>query len=213
MRIIVNNKNLLITIAVALICLILYSVFPTQNIFQQIVSTMAFLLVIPVLYIKIILKGSLKKFGLQTGDRQRGILWMGIMLLGSLLTFYILFHYTNLPQHYHPPRLIAERFVFFISYELLLVGLFAALYEFFFRGFIMLRLSRAIGYWSIAVQFAVFLTFFLLVGGLDWSTTLYVIVSPFAGIVAYQSRSIFYSFGTSLFFIIIADALVIGLAK
>lgn len=205
-------KKPLMTIGVVLVCLVLYGIFPTRNVFQQIVSSIAFLLVIPLLYIKIILKESLKNYGLQWGDRRQGVIWMGLLLLASLLIFYILLHYTSLPQKFQLPGLAAEKFSFFVMYELLLVGLFALLYEFFFRGLAMLGLKE-LGIWAVAIQSIVFASFFAVTNGFDWSIILFTIVSPFAGTAAYQGKSLFYSFGTSLIFIIIADALAIGLTK
>jgi len=170
-------------------------------------------LVIPLLYIKIILKESLKNYGLQRGDRRQGILWMGLSLFVSLLVFYILFHHTSLFQKYPLPRLVTEQFALFVSYEILLVGLFAFLYEFFFRGAAMLGFSGILGRWPIAFQVILFIAFFSITGELDRSVILFSIASPFAGITACQSRSLLYSFGFSLVFIIIADALAIGFTK
>jgi len=207
------HKETLLTAAVVLICLFLYSIFPTNNIFQQIISSLTFLLVIPLLYIRIILRGSLKNYGVRLGDRRKGVIWMGLSVLASLLVFYILFHYTSLFKSYGPPDFITNRFALFILYELFLVGFFTILYEFFFRGIIILGPLKVVGYWSIVIQFALFTLFFAITGGFDWSIILYSITAPFSGIVAYQSRSILYSFGASLLFIIIADALAIGLTK
>lgn len=200
------------TAGVVLVCLVLYGIFPTRNVFQQIVSSIAFLLVIPLLYIKIILKESLKNYGLRWGDRRQGTLWMGLSLLASILIFYILFHYTSLPQKFQLPGLVAEKFSFFVMYELLLVGLFALLYEFFFRGLVTLGLGE-LGVWSIAIQSIIFASFFAITGEFNWSAILFTLISPFAGFVAYRSRSILYSFGASLIFVIIADALAIRLIK
>src|SRR4030042_2849593 len=197
-------KKPLTTAGVILSCLFLYGIFPTGNVFQQIVSSVAFLLVIPLLYIKIILREPLKNYGLQWGDRRQGILWMGLSLLMALLVFYILFHYTSLFQKYPLPNLVAKRFAFFILYEILLTGLFAFLYEFFFRGLATLCLSGVLGRWPIAFQFVLFTAFFFIAGELDRSIILFSIISPFAGITAYQSRSLLYSFGFGLIFIIIA---------
>jgi hypothetical protein len=208
-----ENKSLLVTIAVALICLFLYSIFPSDNIFQGLISSLTFLLVIPALYIKIILKGSFKSFGVQLGDKQKGLIWMGLSLLTAVLFLYVLLRYTSFSQNYRPPEIIVKSFVFFILYEIFLVGFFTLLYEFFFRGVVMLGIARRLGLWSILVQFLAFLGFFLLTGNFNWSIALYVIISPFAGITAYQSRSLVFSFATSLFFIIIADALAIALTK
>ena len=210
-KILVYKKQLM-TAGIIFVCLVLYGIFPTGNVFQQIISSIAFLLVIPLLYIKIILKEPLEKYGIGWGERRQGVIWMGLSLLASLLIFYILLHYTSLPQKFQLPELATERFSFFVMYELLLVGLFALLYEFFFRGLTMLGLKE-LGTWSVAIQSVVFASFFAIIGSFDWSTILFTIISPFAGIAAYRSKSLLYSLGTSLLFIIIADALAIGLIK
>jgi membrane protease YdiL (CAAX protease family) len=212
-KIISENKNLLVTIGVVLACLFLYSIFPTSNIFQDVVSSLTFLFIIPALYIKIIQKATFKNFGIQFGNKQKGFAWMSISLVMAVLLLYAIFNYTSFSQGYHPPQIIADQFVFFVLYEFFIVGLFVSLYEFFFRGFVMLGIGKELGLWSVVAQFALFFGFFWITGNLNWSSALYIIITPFAGITAYQSRSLIYSFGTSLLFIIIADAIIIGLTK
>lgn len=211
LKILVYKKQLM-TVGIILICLVLYGIFPARNIFQQIISSFAFLLIIPLLYIKIILKDPLIKYGIGLGERRQGVIWMGLSLVASLSIFYILLHYTSLPQKFQLPGLAAEKFSFFVMYEILLVGLFAILYEFFFRGLMTLGLKE-LGIWAVAIQSVIFASFFAITSGFDWSIILFTIISPFAGMAAYQSKSLLYSFGTSLIFIIIADALAIGLTK
>lgn len=206
-------KDLIVTTGVALLCLTLYGLFPTEGIFQQIISSMTFLLVIPLLYIKIILKRPLADYGIRWGDKKRGVLLMLSTVFISVLLFYVLFQYTSLPKYQNLPQVVTENFAFFVLYEILLAGLFTVLYEFFFRGLVMFSFAKIWGYWSIAAQFALLIAFFLITKNYDWSLFLYVIISPFAGIAAYRSRSLLYSFGASLIFVIIADALSIGLAK
>lgn len=208
-----SYKELITTSLVVLVSLLLFAVFPTNNNFQRIISAITFLLIIPLLYIKLILKGNLKRFGFQVGDKNRGLMLMGLSVLMSVLVFYVLINYTGLIDSYNPPSSISASFVIFILYELLLVGLFTVLFEFFFRGFLMLGTSKTLGYWSILLQFAVILIFFIFILDPNWSTILYTIIALFAGVTAYQSRSIIYSFGASLLFIIIADAIAIGLSK
>lgn len=206
-------KEQLSTGVIFLACLALYLFFPTSDIFQQIISSIAFLLVIPLLYIKFILKKSLASYGIQKGDPRRGIFLMVISIIISLLLFYALFQYTTLAKFYSLPPFVTQNFAVFVIYEFFLVGLFTLLYEFFFRGLIMFGLFKNTGYIAILAQFIIFSGLFLASGDVAWSTILYMIVSIFSGITAYQSRSLFYSFGATLIFIIIADALAIGLIK
>lgn len=207
------RKEVAVTILVIIVCFSLYLLFPTANAFQQIISSAAFLLVIPLLYIKIILKKPLADYGLQAGDKKTGFFLTGISLLTAIPLFYVLFNYTALPRYHNLPAIVIRNFSYFIIYEIFLVGLFAVFYEFFFRGFLTLGFSKIWGYWSIAIQFFVFILFLFLSRGNDWSFILFAIIAPFSALTAYRSRSIVYSFGTTLIFIILADALAIGLAK
>lgn len=206
-------KEQLATGMVFLACLALYLFFPTNNVFQQIVSSIAFLLVIPLLFIKFILKKSFASYGVQKGDSRRGFFLMTLSIILSLLFFYALFQYTTLAKFYSLPSFVTQNFAVFVIYEIFLVGLFTLLYEFFFRGLVMFGIFKNTGYISILAQFTIFSVLFLASGGIAWSTILYMIASIFSGITAYQSRSLFYSFGATLIFIIIADTLAIGLIK
>jgi hypothetical protein len=213
MKKISSYRELLTTIVVILICLILYRLFPTKNNFQQIISSAAFLLIIPLLYIKMILKRPLGNFGIQLGLKKKGLILAALSIAISALAFYVLLQYTSLPERNNLPKIVTENFWFFLFYEIFLVGLFTVLYEFFFRGFVMFSLSRYLGYWAVVIQFLIFSAFFLTYGVSDWSIYLYLIVSLPAGLTAFESRSLIYSFAATLIFIIIADALFIGLAK
>lgn len=207
------NKEDVITAAVIFFCLLLYSVFPTDNVFQQIVSSVTFLLVIPVLYVKIILKKDLKYLGIRKGNWQAGIAWSVISLIISVSVAYILFNYFGFAQKYFLPRHIVDSFAFFLLYEIILFGFFTSLYEIFFRGFLMLSFSKKIGSWAIILQSLIFLALFFFSRGVHWTLTPYLIFLIFSGITAYFSRSIFYSFITFLIFNIIFDSFYIYLVK
>lgn len=208
-----QNKELIVTSGVIVLCLVLFAIFPREGVFQEIIANLTFLLVIPILYIKIILKKKLGNFGLQTGDKKKGIIWAVLSLGISLLIFYIVYNYTDFPKYYRLPQEIMNNFWLFVFFEVLLIGSLTVLYEFFFRGFVMFNFTEKFGYWAIAIQFLLFILFFLATGNLGWSVIPGIIIAPFAGVAAYKGRSLIYSFAVSLFFIIILDALIIGLSK
>ncbi len=210
---ILKYKEQLITGMIFLTCLTIYLIFPVNNIFQQIMSSLTFLLVIPMLYIKLILKRGLASYGIQKGDSHRGLVLMVFSIIISLLLFYILFQYANLAKFFNLPDFVTRSFTVFVIYGFFLVGFFTLLYEFFFKGLVMFGIFKKTGYISILLQFLIFSAFLLIVSGFGWSTILYMIMSVFSGITAYQSRSLFYSFGATLIFIIIANALAIGFLK
>lgn len=207
------NKEDLVTASMILACLILYAIFPTRNVFQQIVSSTTFLLVIPLLYVKIILKKDLKDFGIKLGNWKTGVTWSTISLIMSISIAYIFFNYFELEHKYMLPRYIPNNFLLFVVYEVVLLGFFTFLYEVFFRGFLMFSFSKKIGFWSVLLQTFLFLALFFSTRGLHWTLTPYIIFLIFSGITAYFSRSIFYSFATFIIFNIIFDSFYIHLIK
>lgn len=204
-------KKELITSAVIIAGIALFLFFPTQGSAQAVTASLVFLFLIPLLYLKLILKKSSKNYGWQLGDWKKGVAFALISLVVSLLIFYILFQYTNFSQNYQLPLAATQKFWFFLFYEFLLVGFFLALYEFFFRGFVMFSFSQRLGLLSPFFQFSLFALFLFAAGSFDWENVFYLITSFFSGWIAYQSRSLLYSFVFSLAFIFIADALIIKL--
>ncbi len=206
------DKKFFTTAGIIIISLFLFAIFPASGAFQQMVSSLTFLLVIPVLYIKIVLKENLPDYGVQKGNWKKGLVWGGFSLLAALAVLYLAINYTAFPQKYSPPDIVKKSFVLFIPYEILFVGFFATLYEFFYRGIAMLGLFRKFGYMAILGQFIIFLAFLAITGNISWKFAPYLVASPLAGITAYQSRSLYWSFGVSLLFVVITDAVIIALA-
>jgi len=207
------DKEDLITGGVIIACLFLYAIFPTNNVFQQIISSLTFLLVIPFLYVKIILKKSLKSFGFEKGNWITGIFWSIVSLIISVSIAYIIFKYFGFSQKYPFPYYFSQHFLAFVAYEVLLVGLFAFLYESFFRGFVMFSFSKKLGFWAIILQAAIFFLFFLFSGAISWVQAPYFIFLLFAGLITYFSESIIYSLITFVVFNIIFDSFFIHAIK
>jgi membrane protease YdiL (CAAX protease family) len=209
-----TSRGKLLTIAIiTFACLAVYGFFPARDNFQQVVSSLTFLLVIPLVCVKIVLKETFGGYGLQIGEWKKGIVFLIFSLSASLCVFYIFFNYTLIFENFRPPELVTGSFASFVLYEILLVGTFAAFYEFFFRGFLMFGFSEKLGKWSIALQAIVFIFYFLVIFQADWSLVLFAIAAPFSGLVAHQSRSLIYSFICSWLFIVLADSLTIILLK
>ncbi|MDO8529739.1 MAG: hypothetical protein Q7S18_03660 [bacterium] len=216
MRKISNNifdKETVITMGVIFICILLYVLFPTKNTFQQIISTLAFFLVIPFLYVKIILKREVSDYGIQKGNWSKGLLWSAISILTAMLVFYFFVRYANFLKNYNLPRTVKENFTFFLGYEILLTGFFVAAYEIFFRGFLMRSIWKKIGYLAIIFQSVAFFLLFYLSSSFSWSVVPYLIFAPFSGLIVSRSRSILYSFASNFLFIVIVDSVFIKLAK
>jgi membrane protease YdiL (CAAX protease family) len=202
-------KEELLTLVVAISCLALFSLFPTQGLLEEITVGLFFLALIPFLYIKLILKKKMAAFGWQVGNRKKGLLFGGTGFLLSLLIFYILLNYSPFLKYYTLPETIRQNFWLFLGYEFLLTAFFLALYEFFFRGFLLFSFVPKLNQVAPFFQFACLFLFFALTSNLLWSNALYVITGFFSGWTAFKSQSLIYSFLSSFLFILIADALVI----
>jgi len=199
----------LLTAFVFLACLILLTFFPTDGASQKITSGLVFLFIAPILYLKLVLKKGLADFGWQLGDWKKGLVFSAVCFVPALLISFVLFRYTPFLKEYQLPLAAINNFWYFIFYELAIVGIFVALYEVFFRSFAMFYLSVKTGIYSVLYQFFLFFLFFWVTGNLDWNIIPLLIVAFFSGLVTFKSRSLLYSFATSLFFLIIFDSLVI----
>lgn len=206
------HKEKILTGLIVLTCLSLYGLFPTRDIFQDFVSSCTFLFIVPILYIKFILKKDPKFFGLRLGDWRQGLLWGLVMLLFSLSIAYTLVQYTEFANKYFIPD-YSHKFLFFVLYEVFIVGFFVFLYDFFFRGFVQFSLVSKIGYGSIIVQTLLFALFLVSTDNLNWSFLPHVILAPLAGIVVYRSRSIIYSSLAGLSFFTLIEAYLIYITR
>ena len=203
------NKKDIVSVLMMVFCLLMIRLFPEENYFQKIIISLVFLLVIPVLYIKIVLKESLKNFGLRIGNWKQGIAWIMLSLVGSFFVIFLLYQYAGMAEKYYVPQNIIQDFGLFVFYESVLVSFFIALYEFFFRGFVMFSFSEKLGYWAVISQFALFILFLIIMKDFNWTFAPYITISFFSGVIAYKSRSLLYSFLFSLLFAVISDAVYI----
>jgi hypothetical protein len=201
---------------VILVCLFLSISFPAEAGMQQITKNLSFLIIIPILYIKLILKKDLKSYGLNISekkDRKSGIFWAISMLFVSLLIAYFLLNYTEFKKSYGLAAYLVENFWIFMAYELILVNVLLFIQSFFYQGFILFTYFEKLGYWSILVQFFLYLIFILILGNFSWQLAPFIILSLTGSLVAYKSRSFIYSYIMGLLFIIILDSYIIYTIK
>ena len=204
-----KNKNILITTLFILFCLGLYVFFPAAGNFQQIVTAVVFFVLLPVLYNTVVLKKNRRFYRLQMGDWKKGVFWAIVGVVISLGIISGLIKYADFLHAYPLPSDIGGNFGYFLFYELVLVAFFTAMYEFFFRGFVLFHFSPFIRTWAVLVQFVLFVLLLWATGSVSWLFAPYIIFAPFAGWIAYKSDSLLYSFSGQLIFIIIIDASVI----
>lgn len=208
-----NWKKEIITFLVVFLCLLLAMTFPANGDFQLLSRIVFFLVVLPILYIKFILKKTVSEFGLNLRDNRTGLLWAFIMLIASFLIALILFYFFHLETQYIIPAFVINNFWVFVFYELVVMNFILFVFEFFFRGFLQTILEKKVGIWAPLVQCAVFLGFLFLTQKLAWQYTPLIILSLTGGVVAYKSKSFVYSYIMGIVFTIAIDLYIIGLFK
>lgn len=208
-----RHKEFLMTTTVVVVSVLFLGYFHeseqvNQEIQSLIVMTAVFL-VIPLLYCKIILREPLSRLGFQRGNPWAGI-GGGILALGAALGgLFVLWNFTPLLKGYQLPIIVEEQFLFFVLYEIFFNGVFLLLFEVFFRGMVLLLWLYDLKLWGVFVQAALFTGIFYLSHSIDAQAIPLLIFAPFAGLIAYQSRSLWYSFGASWFFLLLVDTLTL----
>lgn len=213
MRLVMRHKEFIGTTTVVVAAIFLLGYFPeSENVSPTlenfIVATGVFL-VIPFAYCRIMLGRSFSAIGFQRGNIWAGVGGGLLALIVALAALFVLWNFTPLLADYRLPVIVEEQFLFFVLYEVFLSGSIVFMFEVFFRGFVMLLWLRKWGIWSVVAQAVLFGT--LMYAGNDLSATMipYLIFAPFAGLIAYQSRSIWYSYGAAWFYLFLTDAIVL----
>jgi len=210
-----KNKEIIVTVFFIVASLFLYTIFNGENIFQKTIISLVFFVVLPILFNKFILKGAIDLFGLRIGDWRQGILWSFYSLIVVSFIFFIISKYLGFFNHYAAPFFIVIDFGKFLLYEFAVVAVLIAVYEFYFRGFVMFVFKANFKYWAILIQTLIFVA--LVLSARDsvvfYMFLPYLIFAPFAGFVAYKSKSILYS-GISQFLIVVfLDTVFIKMIK
>jgi membrane protease YdiL (CAAX protease family) len=211
----IKNKETLITIFFILSSLFLYVLFPAEELFQKGVIIIVFFVLLPILFIKFVLKRNNNFYGLEIGDWKKGVLWSAYAIFIMFIVLLFLIKYFNFFSYYTIPFSTIIDFNKFILYEFLIVLFFIAIYEFYFRGFIMFLLISRFKYWAIVIQFLIFSLLILSTRDVlvIYLFLPYLIFSPLAGIIAQKSRSIIYSALTQFLIIICLDVVFIKMVK
>ncbi len=176
---------------------------------QTVIAAIGVFLVIPLAYCRIMLGRPFSALGFQKGNAWAGVGGSILALVVALSALFVLWNFTPLLREYQLPVAVEEQFLFFVLYEVFLNGFITLLFEVYFRGFVMLLWLRKWGFWSVIAQAALFSALLYASSGVTAATIPYFIFAPFAGLIAYQSRSIWYSYGASWFYFFLTDAIVL----
>lgn len=173
---------------------------------QGFIVSIAFFLAIPLLYSKIVIREPLSNLGLRKGRFGAGVLSLFfalVMAVGIEIGLTLVF--PSFREQYVFPGLVQKSFLWFIFYEIVISSIVLSFYEVFFRGLIQSLWLKSFGVWAIVMQMSIFYGFFLLKNDFSWEKAPLLIFCPFAGIIAYSSRSLWYSFLASWIFIFLTD--------
>ncbi|MBP9751943.1 MAG: hypothetical protein KBD19_03720 [Candidatus Moranbacteria bacterium] len=177
--------------------LLLYYFFPfdekLNDSVQAVVSGAVFFLLLPILYVKLILKEPVSVIGFRGSSRSHGWISVPLVVVPILSVLYLLVRYYPVEEGYYIPSLAESSFPIFLLYEIALVGTIAFLYEVFFRGFVQLLWLRDLGLWSVFIQAGIFFAFVLFTDGVTWQSVPMILSAFAAGFTAHYTRSIWYS--------------------
>lgn len=206
------NTKTITTLIFIFLNLSAFKLLPANGGSQEIIVLIVFFLITPFIYSKFILKNKPYLFGLQIGDPKKGLILSLVSLGISLLFIYLLFNYFGFVDKYIIPQGVGKNFQYFVYYELVIVLFLSLVYEVFFRGFLINHLGSSLGRGVIVFQWIIFLILIALNSQFSWSLVPYIIFFPFAGWIAYESRSLLYSLVTQSVFIFIVDIVFIKLS-
>ncbi|MFA7319280.1 MAG: hypothetical protein WC022_01650 [Parcubacteria group bacterium] len=205
-------KELLVTSSVILTCLILSVIFPATNSFQSVSRNLFFLIVLPVLYIKLILKRDPTEYGWKAGNMKNGLFSAAFALFLGLAVFYLLIRFAGFSSHYHINSLIKNSFGLFLLYELVFLNIFFFAQEFFFKSFVLFS-YRQFSYWAVLIQSGIYFSLLVLTKNFSWQTLPVIFVSLVGGFITFKTKSFLYSYIFGLLFIMILDAYIIHLVR
>lgn len=211
-----SERKFLGTTALILFCLVFFALFEETSALspylQSFIIGLVFFLIIPLIYCKLILKEPFSAIGWQFGENLKGIFW-GVLLTaaGLIAVFLLALQFPEFKQEYGFPAIVETSFLWFMLYELLMVPFVLLVYEVFFRGMVQTLWLGHLGLWAVLVQAAFFAGLMYLSQGIGWADVSLVLFAPLAGLIAYQARSVWYSFLASWLFVFLTDILFLSL--
>lgn len=207
------DRRFVVTGGALFLSLLLFVFFPSTDRLpsevQSFIAFSIFFLLFPLLYAKFILGEGWGAMGFRMQQSLSG--WVGIILAvgcGFGVFFFGYQWWPSLHETYRLPFSVERSFLAFVQYELFLLTT-VLFYEVFFRGFVQLLFLRRFGWWSIPLQWGMFLFFLLASQSFGMDQFSMILFAPFAGWVAYRSQSIWYSFLASGLFFIIMDVFLL----
>ena len=210
------DLELIVSFSVMFLCILFYIFFPTKenDNFQQFFINLSFLFILPLLYVKIVLKDKMRNFGFQLVSWKEGFWFMPLNFIVFGIFVYLVFKYTSFKDTYLLGNFqFVKNFWYLFFYEFVVVNIFVFFYELFFRGFVMFYFRKKFGIISVFLQFIFFLMFFWMMGRANLDGIFYIIAAPLAGLIAYRSKSLVYSYFFSIIVLVAVDIIYLKFIK
>ncbi len=164
--------------------------------------------VIPVLYIKGVMKASLKDFGWGLGDIKYGSKWLITIPLLVVPLIYISSKMPDVRAEYPLAKsLLTDQSHLFV-YELLYILLYYVAWEFFFRGFLLFGLKEKFGAFN-AVLIQTISSCLVHIDKPEGEIIGSIFIGILFGLIALRSRSIWYVFLLHISIGVLTDLFII----
>lgn len=144
------------------------------------------LLWIPMVAILLIQRGKLSDYGLTIGESSHGYKLAGICFMLILPALIIAARYPTF-SNFYPLQKMAERSLPYFIYFELSYGMYLFCWEFFFRGFMLLGLTKKLGILSLFIQATAFMV--MHIGKPDLEVAASFPAALILGIIAIRSKS------------------------
>lgn len=206
-------KELLISSIVIFVCLGLFLEFPANDYFQKACKYLFFLFLVPIIYIKAILKKNLSEFGFNLPLKKTDFFWAaGVLIVFSALCFSAI-KFTDLELHYRLSASIQNNFSSFLFYELIAFNFLFLIQEFFFKGFVLYSFSSKIRYLAIALTFILYYLALFFQKMTLWQMFPLLILAFLSLILVYKTRSVLLSYFVGLVSMILFESFLIFILK
>ncbi|MFC1706013.1 type II CAAX prenyl endopeptidase Rce1 family protein [Planctomycetota bacterium] len=156
----------------------------------QFLAAFVFMLVVPGLWVRFGTKERLADHGLALGDWRFGLKFLLVAMVVLIAPLYLTASQPEFQAEYPLAKMAGRTVWLFLLWELCYLVYYVA-WEFFFRGFWQLGLSRSLGVMgAMALQTAV--STIMHIGKPEGETMAAIVAGPVFGLVAIRTRSVLY---------------------
>jgi membrane protease YdiL (CAAX protease family) len=195
----------------ALLVLFVSLIFPKKSSGESFWLSFFLFFLFPLLTVRFLLKEPLANFGFSRGDMKKGIIFSAIFVFFFIILNYIIVSKPEFRNQLLITPGIAHNFWNFLIFQFLVALPLHFFGETFFRGFLQLGTEKKLGKYSLILQ--ALLQSLLFAKGSLVIILLIFLSALAAGIIARQSRSIYYSFVAMWIISISLDIILIRFAN